>query len=132
MSQRYDWRYCESCLTQDEPERAARFQRSMSLKSCESACWALIVSMEAGEKLSLEQIRAVVAAMEETARSGNATSRPPGNRAQTYNDDGGRAMLAVHNVRRHSKAQGDRRPRWRTSDYCVLSKRPQLYPSPAA
>jgi hypothetical protein len=28
----------------------------MSLKGGEDACWALIVSMEAGEKLSLEQI----------------------------------------------------------------------------
>src|SRR5688572_13121027 len=36
----------------------------MSLKGCESACWALIVSMEAGERLSLEQIRAVMAGTE--------------------------------------------------------------------
>ena len=45
------------CLIQDEPEGGVRFSRKMILKEQRGRC-GLIISMEGGEKLSLEQIRA--------------------------------------------------------------------------
>ena len=50
---------------QDEPGAGVRFSYKMSLEKRNPACWALIIKMQAGDRMSLEQIQAFVEASDE-------------------------------------------------------------------